>query len=132
MSRYVELDIKVLELKVPSVRFLITQNPNQVLDPEYKTRLPNIVGLTLVRLAYEKFTKGHSPIVFENFECWEGIEALLFSQFCIYYYVYKVPAVVNEIQTEHSLVYTEAIIKNKDGKIILKNTRIPILMKMSQ
>ena len=33
-----------------------------------------------------------------------------------------VPAMANEIQTEDGLVYTEAVTKNKDGKIILKKT----------
>ena len=42
----------------------------------------------------------------------------LFSQLCIYYYADKVPAVVNEIETEDCPVYTEVITKNKDGKII--------------
>ena len=38
---------------------------------------------------------------------------LLFSQLCIYYYVYMVPAVVNEICDEDGLVYTEEVTKNK-------------------
>ena len=58
--------------------------------------------------------------MFENFECPEGVEPLLFSQLCIYYYADKVPAVVHEIEAEDGLVYTEAITKNKDGKIIFK------------
>ena len=73
-----------------------------------------------MRLAYKEFTKKHSPIIFENFECPEGVEPLLFSQLCIYYYADKVPAVVHEIEAEDGLVYTEAITKNKDGKIIFK------------
>ena len=120
LSRYVELDIEFLGLKVPKVGFLITQNPNEVLDPKHKTRLPGIVEWNLVRLAYEEFTKEHSPIIFENFKCPEGVEPLLFSQLCIYYYVDKVPAVVHEIQAEDGLVYTEAVTKNKDGKITFK------------
>ena len=44
LSRYVELDVEFLRLQVPRVRFLITQNPNKVLDPDHKTRLPRIVG----------------------------------------------------------------------------------------
>ena len=133
LSRYIELDVEFLGLKVPKVGFLITQNPNEVLDPEHKTRLPDIVGWNLVRLAYEEFTKKHSPIVFENFECPEGVEPLLFSQLCIYYYADKVPAVVHEIQAEDGLVYTEAITKNKDGKVIFKkNTKISVQIKMSQ
>ena len=117
LSRYIELDVEFLGLKVPKVGFLITQNPNEVLDPEHKTRLPSIVGWNLVRLAYEEFTKKHS---FGNFECPEGVEPLLFSQLCIYYYADKVQAVVHEIEAEDGLVYTEAITKNKDGKIIFK------------
>ena len=44
LSRYVELDMEFLGLQVPRVRFLIIQNPNKVLYPEYKTRLLGIVG----------------------------------------------------------------------------------------
>ena len=120
LSRYVDLYIEFLGLKVPRVGFLITQNPNEVLDPEHKTRLSGIVGWNVVRLAYDEFTKMHNPIVFENFECLEGVESLLFSQLCIYYYADKMPAVVNEIETGDSLVYTEVITENKDGKIIFK------------
>ena len=35
LSRYVELDIEFSALEVPGIRFLITQNPNEVLDPEH-------------------------------------------------------------------------------------------------
>ena len=44
LSRYVELDVEFLGLQVPGVRFLITPNPNKVLDLDHKTRLPRIVG----------------------------------------------------------------------------------------
>ena len=43
ISRYVELDVEFLGLHVPRVRFLITQNPNKVLDPDHRTKLPRIV-----------------------------------------------------------------------------------------
>ena len=123
MSRYVELDVGFLGLKVPRVRFLIAQNPNEMLDPEHKTRLPSIVGWNLVRLAYEEFTNKHNPIVFENFQCPERVEPLLFSQLCIYGSLDKVPALVHEIEAEDGIVSTEAITKNKDGKIIFKKTQ---------
>ena len=71
--------------------------------------------------------------MFENFECPDGVEPLLFSQLCIYYYADKVPSVVHEIEAENGIVYTEAITKNKDGKIIFKiNTKISVKIKMSQ
>ena len=72
--------------------------------------------------------------MFENFECPEGVEPLLFSQLCIYYYADKVPAVVHKIEAEDGLVYTVAITKKKDGKIIFKkkHTKISVQIKMSQ
>ena len=42
-----------------------------------------------------------------DFEFPDGVNPLLFSQLCIYYYADVVPAVVNEIQDEDGLVYTE-------------------------
>ena len=91
-----------------------------MLDPEHKTRQPGITGWNLVRLAYEEFTKEHNTIIFENFECPEGVGPLLFLQLCIYYYAGMVPTVVNEIQTEDSLEYTKATTKNKVGEDIFK------------
>ena len=113
LFRYVELNVEFLGLKVPRVGFLITQNPNEMLDPEHMTRLSSIMGWNLLRLAYEEFTKEHNSIVFETFECLEGADSLLFSQLWIYHYCNMVPVVVNEIQTEDGLVYTEAVTKNK-------------------
>ena len=120
LSRYVKLDVEILGLQVPKVRFLITQNPSKVLDPEHKTRLPRKVGWNLVKLVYQEFLKKSNIDVFEDFECPDGVNPLLFSQLCIYYYADIVPAVVNEIQDEDGLVYTEEITKNKEGKIIDK------------
>ena len=42
---------------MPRVRFLITLNPNEVLGPEHKMRLPGIVGWNLVKLVYQEFPK---------------------------------------------------------------------------
>ena len=54
LSRYVELDVEFVGLHVPRVRFLITQNPNKVLDPDHRTRLPRIMGWNLVKQAYQE------------------------------------------------------------------------------
>ena len=120
MSRYVKLDVEFLGLQVPRVGFLITQNPNKVVDPDNKTRLSGIVGWNLVKLAYQEFLKKNNIDVFEDFECPDGVNPLLFSQLCIYYNADMVPAVVNEIQDEDGLVYTKEITKNKKGNIIYK------------
>ena len=120
LSRYDELDVEILGLHVPRVRFLITKNPNKVLDPDHRTRLPGIVGWNLVKLAYQEFLKKYNIDVFEDFECWDEVNPLLFSQLCIYYYADVVPAVVNEIQDEDGLVYTKEVTKNQKGHIIDK------------
>ena len=52
LSRYVGLYVEFLGLQVLRVRFLITQNPNKVLDPEHKTRLSGLMGWNLVKLVY--------------------------------------------------------------------------------
>ena len=109
LLRYVELDLEFLGLQVPRVRFLIIQNPKKVLDPGHKTRLPGIAGWNLVKLAYQEFFKKYNTDVFEDFECLDGVNPLLFSQLFIYYYADVLPAVVNEIQDEDGLVYTEEV-----------------------
>ena len=78
------------------------------------------MGWNVVKLAYQKFLKKYNIGVFEDFECLDRVNPLLFSQLCIYYYADVVPAVVNEIWDEDGLVYTEEITKNKNGKIINK------------
>ena len=120
LSRYVELDVEFLGLHVPSIRFLITQNPNKVLDPDHRTRLPGIVGWNLVKLAYQEFLKIYNIDVFEDFECPDGVNPLLFSQLCIYCYADVVLAVVSEICDEDGLIYTEEVPKNKKGNILDK------------
>ena len=124
LSRYVELDVEFLGLHVPGVGFLITQNPNKVLDPDHKTRFPRIVGWNLVKLVYQEFLKKYNIDVFEDFECPDRVNPLLFSHLCIYYYADVVPALVNEIQDEDVLIYTKEITKNKKGNIIDKKTPI--------
>ena len=66
LSRYVELDVEFIGLQVPRGRFLIIWNPNEVLDPEHKTRLPGIVGWNLVKLACQEFLKIYNINVFED------------------------------------------------------------------
>ena len=76
------------------------------------------MGWNLVKLAYQEFLKKYNINVFEDFECPDGVNPLLFSQLFIYYYADVVLAVVNEIQDEDGLIYTEEITKNKKGNVI--------------
>ena len=52
LSRYVELYVEILGLQVLRVRCLVTQNPNEVLEPKHITKVPRIVAWNLVKLAY--------------------------------------------------------------------------------
>ena len=75
---YVKLHVEFLGLQVTRVRFLSTQNPNDILDPEHKTRLPGITGWNLVKLAYQEFLKKYNTDVFEDSECPDRVNPLLF------------------------------------------------------
>ena len=55
LSMCVEIGIDVFGLKVTGVEFLVIQNLRDVLDPEHSTKLPGIVGLNLIKLAYQEF-----------------------------------------------------------------------------
>ena len=69
---------------------------------------------------YQEFLKKYNIDVFEDSECPDTVNPLLFSQLCIYYYADIVPDVVSKIQDEDALVYTKEITKNRKGKIIDK------------
>ena len=66
LSRYVELDMEILGVQMPRVRFLITQNPKKVLDPEHRTRLPRIVRWNLINLACQDFLKSITSMDLRN------------------------------------------------------------------
>ena len=85
------------------------------MGPEHKTRLPRNSGVELGKTSIPRFPKKYID-VFENFECQEGVNPLLFSQLCIYYYADIVLAVVNEIQDEGGLIYTKEVAKTKKEK----------------
>ena len=70
LSGYVKLHVEFLGLQVPRVIFLITWNPNEVLDPEHKTRLPRIVGWNLVKLAYQEFPKSKTVMYLRILNTW--------------------------------------------------------------
>ena len=69
-----------------------------------------------MKLAYAEFINQHGTKVFEHVECL-GVDHLLFSQLCAYYYTNVVPAVVNEIQ-EDGVIFIESVDTNDEGKII--------------
>ena len=74
------------------------------------------LGKTNIPKVPHKYSIG----IFEDFECLDGVNPLLFFQLCIYYYADLVPAVVNEIQDKDGLVYTKEITKNEKCNIMNK------------
>ena len=84
ISMYVELDLDFLGIVVPKVWVLITQEPNELFDTCHKTKLPGVIGLNLIKLAYEVFTRKYGLLSLENFNCPTGISPLLFSQLCVF------------------------------------------------
>ena len=77
ITKYVELDLN----------FLVTRDPNQLLDPKHQTRLPGVVGWNLVHLAFKECIKLYGTAVSDSFDCTSGVSPLLFSQLCVYYYM---------------------------------------------
>ena len=52
MSMYAELDLDVLGIVGPKVVVLITQEPNELLDECYKTKLSGVIGWNLIKKAH--------------------------------------------------------------------------------
>ena len=93
MKMYIEIDVIFFGLKVPNVGFLIKDEPNRVLDKKHQTKLPGSIGWNLIWLTYKVFVDKYGEGKFNSFECLAGVNPLLFSQLCLYYYA--------EITKEH-------------------------------
>ena len=57
-----------------------------MLDKEYQTKLPGIIGWNLILLSYNVFIEKYGTAGFDLFMCPEGANPLLFSQLCIFHY----------------------------------------------
>ena len=83
---YTELDFTFLELLVPNVGVLITEEPNQMLDKEHQTKLPRIVGWNLIWLCHNTFIEKYGATGFDSFICPVGVNPLLISLLCVFHY----------------------------------------------
>ena len=90
MKNYIKLDLNFLGLKVPNVGFLILKEPNRVLDKKHQTKPPGIIDWNLIWLIYKVFIEKNGGEKFNCFECMAGVNPLLFSQLCLYYYAEEV------------------------------------------
>ena len=115
------MDVAFLGLREPKVRFLVVKDPSDLLQTKKKMKLPGIISWNLIKLAYQEFIKKYPVEVFNNFQCSQHVDPLLFSQLCVYYYTDVRPAEVNKV-IEGDCVYTESIVTNLDGEVVYKKT----------
>ena len=86
LKMYTELALTFLGLRMLKVGVLIAEEPNQVLDKKHQTRLPGIIGWNLIWPSYDVFVQKYRTTGFDSFICPKGVNPLLFSQLCIFYY----------------------------------------------
>ena len=53
ITKYFEMDIAFLGLRVLKVRFLVVKDPSDLLQTKMKTKLPGIISWDLIKLAYQ-------------------------------------------------------------------------------
>ena len=119
ITKYFEMDVSFLGLRVPKVEFPILKDPSDLLQTKKKTKLPGIIRWNLIKMAYQELIKKYPVEVFNSFQCLQNVDLLLFSQLCVYYYTDTRPAVVNEV-IEGDCVYTKSIATNLNGEVVFK------------
>ena len=77
VSRYFEADISILGFWIPSVGFLVVKDPGTVLESQYSTRTPRVIGCNLIQLGYEEFRKVHGFDAFETYTCPKEVHPLI-------------------------------------------------------
>ena len=67
VTKYFEADVSILGFRIPSVGFLVVKDPSTVLESQYSTHTPRVIGCNLIRLGYEEFRKVFGFEAFETF-----------------------------------------------------------------
>ena len=114
VSKYFEADVSIPGFQIPSVGFLVVKDPNTVLEPQYSTQMPGVIGCNLIRLGYEEFGKVNGFEAFKTFMCPKEVHPLIFAQMCTLYHQGKDQAQTdshssNSEQTESIQVSTSEI-----------------------
>ena len=86
LSKYFEMDVEIRGFKIPQVGFLVKRDNALMNSNKKSTKLPAIAGCNLIRLGMEEFIRIHGSEPLSLFECPTGVDPLLFSTFCVYYY----------------------------------------------
>ena len=90
VSKYFKADVTILGFRVPSVGFLVIKDPSTVLEPQYSTQTPGVIGCNLIQLGCEEFGKVFGFKAFETFTCPKEVHPLIFTQMCTLYHQGKV------------------------------------------
>ena len=62
------------------------KDPGTVLESQYSTRTPGVIGCNLIWLGYEEFGKVHGLEAFETYTCPKEVHPLIFAQMCTLYH----------------------------------------------
>ena len=118
VSRYFEADVSILGFRIPSVGFLVVKDPSTVLESQYSSCTPEVIGCNLIQLGYEEFGKVYGLEAFETFTCPKEVHPLIFAQMCTLYHQGKDQAQLN-LHTSNS--------SPKDQQLKQSELQIPIL-----
>ena len=86
ITKYFEMDVAFLGLRVPKVGILIVKDPSDLLQTKKKTKLLGIISWNLIKLAYQEFIKKYPVEVFNSFQCPQNVDLLLYCQLCLLLY----------------------------------------------
>ena len=103
VTKYFEANVSILGFRIPSVGFLVVKDPSTVLESQYSTRTPRVIGCNLIRLGYEEFGKVFGFKAFETFRCPKEVHPLIFAQMCTLYHQSKDQNVQPVTHTSNSI-----------------------------
>ena len=89
VSKYSEADVTLLGVRIPWVGFLVVKDPNVLLEPQYSTQLPGVIGCNLIQLGCKESGRSYGFNAFEEFCCPEGVHPVVFAQLCSHYHQSK-------------------------------------------
>ena len=116
--KYFEANISVLGFRIPQVGFLVVKDLNVLLEPQYNTQLPGVIGCNLIRLGCEEFKWSFGSEAFEEFCCPENVHPVVFSQLCSHYHQSKLledPGLCH--QTTSNINFSTSSISSADDQV---------------
>ena len=107
VTKYFEADVSILGFQIPSVGFLVVKDPSTVLESQYSTHTPRVIGCNLIWLGYEEFGKVFGFKAFETFRCPKEVHPLIFAQMCMLYHQSKDQNVQPVTHTSNSIQHDD-------------------------